>query len=406
MGKFWWTMTGLLALTSVLLRYNLLFLLSLFLALIGGVSLWWARTCLVGVSYRRSFESTRLFYGEEIDFGVEIVNAKPLPLAWLRAEDEAPEALDFGAAKLSYSHRPRRRLLVNLLSLRWYERVTRHYRLRAVRRGAWQFGPVEIASGDIFGFDIRRASLPDTEFLLVYPKIVPLTALGLPALRPFGDLRTPQRLLEDPLRLTGAREYAPGDSFRHIHWKATARRPSLQTKVFDPSATRPLAIFLNINTFELAYEGIDPDLQEYAVSAAASIAHWATDNHHAVGLYVNSMVQPGGRRIAIRPGSRSEQLTHILEALAMAISYGPWSIQTILQLEAPRLSYGASIVVVTATMNDRLRSILFDLKSRQYGVTLITLGQAGEGFFLPGVQHYHIGGRKEWHDLTSLALVA
>ena len=37
-----------------------------------------------------------------------------------------------------------RRLLVNLLSLRWYERVTRHYRLRAVQRGAWRVGPVEL----------------------------------------------------------------------------------------------------------------------------------------------------------------------------------------------------------------------------------------------------------------------
>lgn len=264
---------------------------------------------------------------------------------------------------------------------------------------------MEIASGDIFGFDIRRQSLPDTEFLLVYPKVVPLTVLGLPALRPFGDLRTPQRLLEDPLRLSAAREYAPGDSFRHIHWKATARRQALQTKVFDPSAARPLAIFLNINTFDFAYEGIDPDLQEYAISAAASIAHWGWENHHAVGLYANSMAQPGGRRIAIRPGSTPEQLPQILEALAMSISYGPWSIQTILQVETPRLSYGTTIVVVTATMNDRLRSILFDLKGREYGVTLVTLGRAGEGLALPGVRHYHIGEEKEWHDLTSLALV-
>lgn len=152
MNKFWWTMVVLLALTSVLLRYNLLFLLSLFLALIGGVSLWWARNCLAGVSYGRRFGSTRLFFGEETHFGVEIVNAKPLPLAWLRVEDELPAGLNFGAAKLAYSHRPGRRLLVNLLSLRWYERVTRHYRVRGVRRGAWQFGPV---GGDRFGRHLR-----------------------------------------------------------------------------------------------------------------------------------------------------------------------------------------------------------------------------------------------------------
>jgi uncharacterized protein (DUF58 family) len=404
MGKFWWAMIGLLALISILLRDNLIFLLSLFLALIGGVSLWWTSICLAGVTYRRRFDNTRLFYGEETGLHIEIVNAKLLPLAWLRAEDELPAALDYGALKVAYDHKPSRRRLVNLLSLRWYERVTRHYQVRAVRRGAWQFGPVEIASGDIFGFGIRRALLPDIEHLLVYPKIVPLSVLGLPAVRPFGDLSTPRRLLEDPLRLTGAREYAPGDSFRHIHWKATAHRRVLQTKVFDPSAARPLAIFLNVNTFALAYEGIDEDLQEYAISAAASIAHWAADHHLPVGLYVNSMAQPGGRRIAIRPNSRPEQLAHLLQELAMTISYGPWSIHHILQLEAPRLAYGTTIVVVSAVVDERLRGILLDLKHREYGITLVSLGQEPAKPALPGIRHYFIGGEKEWHGLTSLAL--
>ena len=64
----------------------------------------------------------------------------------------------------------------------------------------------------------------EPETILVYPKVVSLTALGIPALRPFGDLTTSRRLVEDPMRLMGARPYASGDSYRHIHWKATAHR--------------------------------------------------------------------------------------------------------------------------------------------------------------------------------------
>ncbi|MCD6290503.1 MAG: DUF58 domain-containing protein [Anaerolineae bacterium] len=403
-GNAWWTLIGLIALLSIILHHNLLFLMSLLLALVGGMSLLWKRACLVGVSYRRRFSNTRLFYGEETDLYIEIVNAKPLPLAWLRAEDEFPGAVELLTGKLHYSHRPNRRLLTNLLSLRWYERVTRHYRLRGSHRGAWEFGPVEITSGDIFGFSVQRETLPERQTLLVYPKIVPLTALGLPARHPFGDFKTPRRVMEDPLRLMGAREYVPGDSFRHIHWKATARRQQLQTKVFEPSATRPLAIFMNINTYDRVYEGLDQELQEYAITTAASIARWGWDEGLQIGLYVNSVTQPGGQRIRIRPGSHPDQLIWILEALSRVVMYGRWPIEAILQAEAMNLRYGTTIVVVTPVVNQYLRHTLADLRQREHGVTLITLGQAELDPPLPGIRHYHIGGHEEWHELASLAL--
>lgn len=404
MSARWWVAFGLVALASVLLRENLLFLLSLFLLLIGVVSSLWARVCLVGVTYRRQFGAQRLYFGEETDLTIEIVNAKALPLAWLRAEDEFPSSLALNAGKLAVSYRPGRSFLVNLLSLRWYERVTRRYRVRGTRRGAWRFGPVRISSGDIFGFALQREDIDDTATLLVYPKIIPVTNLGLPASRPFGDLRTPRRTIEDPLRFMGAREYVSGDSYRHIHWKATARRQALQTKVFEPSAAMPVAVFLNINTYESLIEGRDFELQEYAISAAASLACWAAENGHPVGLYVNSLMPPGAQRIRIRPSSRPDQLLLVLDALAKVVEHGPWSIESVLQAEGPQLLSGASIVVISATANTRLQHTMLDLRARGYGMTFVTLGDHIDRLDLPSVQHYHIGGREAWRELASLPL--
>ena len=155
------------------------------------------------------------FHGDEVALDIEIVNAKPLPLAWLHAEDELPKALHIEPARLSHSHRPGRQRLINLISLRWYERVTRHYRVRAVQRGAWTFGPTRLLSGDMFGFDVREETLETVDTLLVYPRIVPLTALGLPSDRPFGEFRAMRQLAEDPFRLNGARDYVSGDSMRY-----------------------------------------------------------------------------------------------------------------------------------------------------------------------------------------------
>jgi uncharacterized protein (DUF58 family) len=404
MGSGWWLIVGLLALAGVVLHHNLLFLMSLLSALVGGTSELWRRYCLAGVSYHRRLGTSRLFHGEETDLLIEIVNAKPLPLAWLRIRDEFPSQVELLSGRLAVGHRVDRRLLVSVLSLRWYEQVTRRYRLRGVRRGVWRFGPLEVASGDIFGLGSKREKHEQTETLLVYPRIIPITALGLPAHQPFGDERTQRRLLIDPLRLMSAREYQPGDSYRYIHWKTTARRQSLQTKVFEPSASRLLAVFLNINTFEFLYEGVDLELAEFAITTAASIARHAWGEGYQVGLYVNSVTSPGGERIRIRPGGHPEQLSTILEALARVVEYGRWPIEAVLAVEAGTLPYGTTVVTVTARINDRLRKILLELRRREHAVSLVALGQARLDQPLPGVRYWHVGGHEKWHELESLEL--
>jgi uncharacterized protein (DUF58 family) len=402
MGRIWWVIVVLVAVIGAILANRLLLLMSLLLALTGGASYLWARYCLARVSYRRWFSSTHIFYGEETDLFLETVNAKPLPLAWLRTSDGFPADVRLLTGALSRTLNPHRRLLVNTLSLRWYERVTRRYRLQGVKRGAWEFGPAQIASGDIFGLAVKREALDRTDTLVVYPKIVPISALGLPTLRPFGDFRTPHRLIDDPLRLMGARDYVRGDSFRRIHWKATARRRILQTKVLDPSASRPLAIFLNVRTSKQIL--IDRDVLELAITAAASIAHWGWEEGYPIGLFVNSILQPSRERIRISPVTHPDRLNWVLEALARVDIMGPWSIATILQQEADALPYGTTVVVISALLDDRLKRTLMDLRRREHGVTLVALGDAQMDQPLPGVQSFHIGGGEVWHELEALEL--
>ena len=404
MRSVWWWLIGLLALLSLVMRYNLLFLMSLLLALVGGASALWARYCLSEVTYVRSFGSTHLFYGDETTLDIEITNAKPLPLPWLRAEDEFPDKLEIVNTRMTNSYRPRRRVLTNLLSLRWYERVTRHYRLKATQRGAWQFGPLEIAAEDIFGFTMKNKVIEESQTVLVYPRVVPLTVLGLPARHPFGDYKTPRRVMEDPLRLMGARAYAPGDSQRYIHWKASARQGTLQTKMFEPSASRPVAIFLNVNTFDHIWEGVDHALQELAITTAASLANYSWDNGYSIGLYVNSIAHPGGERIRIRPGRHSDQLIWVFEALAKVVEYGRWPLEAVVQTEATSLAYGTTVIVVTPRVNDALLQAMTDLRRREHGVVLVTVAAERLAEPPPGIMYYHVAGDEVWSEVEALQL--
>ncbi len=404
MKGVWWWLIGLLTLLSVVMRHNLLFMMSLLLALVGGASWLWAHYCLAEVSYQRRFGATRLFFGDETTLDIEITNAKPLPLPWLRAQDDCPEGIEISSALLARSGRPQRRTLTNLLSLRWYERVTRHYHLRAVQRGSFQFGPAEVSAEDIFGFAARSMTVTETQTVLVYPKIVTLTTLSIPAQHPFGDFKTRLRVMDDPLRLMGARSYVAGDNMRDIHWKATARRTSLQTKVFDASASLPLAIFLNVNTFEHVWQGIDHTLQELAITTAASIARYGWDNGHPIGIYANSVTHPGGERIRISPSAHTAQLIAILEALARVVEYGRFPLDAVMHVESAGLPFGATAVIVTALVSDGLKAAMHDLRQRGHAIVLVTVGDAQPPDPLPNIVHYHAGGREVWHDLESLQL--
>src|SRR5581483_7993442 len=218
--------------------------------------------------------------------------------------------------------------------------------VQCTTRGVHTFGPTKLRSGDVFGFISQETEQEDYQFVLVYPLLVPLTRFGLPARHPFGDRRAPRRLLEDPSRVIGIRDYQYGDDLRRVHWKATARTLQLQSKVYEATTTYTLAIFLNLEFRPDTHYGVHPEWQELSITAAASVADWAIENSYAVGLYANTMMflpdeqisvadvregklniheavaeQLRRRRIRLPISSNIEQRQRIMEALARVQGY-------------------------------------------------------------------------------------
>ena len=261
------------------------------------------------MTYERHFSQGRAFFGEEIELTVAVSNRKLLPLAWLEVEDDLPLDLPLVSGQLAVSHKVRRGTLLNLFALRPYERVRRRYRLRCAARGYHAFGPAVVRSGDLFGFARREATLPAEDYLLVYPRVLPLVRLGLPAADPFGDRGLRRWLFEDPLRTVGVREYVPGDSPRRIHWAATARLGELQVKVYEPTTTYRLVVVLNLNTFGEFWWwlGFDRQALELAVTVAASVAAWAVEHGYQVGLLANGNAGLADFKVKVPPSREPRQ---------------------------------------------------------------------------------------------------
>lgn len=372
-------------------RYPPLIALGITLLLVVGVSSVWKNLALFGVAYERSFDRTRVFPGEPIQMTLTITNNKVLPLTWLQFRDELPVAIesDSPIARVasdvtgSYS-------LQSTFSLSGREKTKRVTTLRFPSRGFYKLGPVTYESGDIFTLFTIEREHQYIDTLIVYPQIWPLEELGLPAKEPFGDVKVRRSLFTDPIRTQGIRDYRPQDRFRDVHWKATARRNALQTKIYDPSTGMTVAIFLNVATFPRHWMGFDPELLERAISVAGSIASYGVQQGWGIGLYANGSVPNSDQPIRVPPGRAPDQLAHVLEALAAATEFATGSIERMMLRESPSLPWASTIALVTAVVTDEIMVGLLRLKEAGRRVVLVSLADEPPPKGLGNVLTYHI----------------
>jgi uncharacterized protein (DUF58 family) len=348
----------------------------------AGVAALWSRWALRRVRYERRLSQSRAFIDDEVELVVKVTNRKPLPLASLQLLDQLPTGLAIDSAVL-FSGTRQTQLLQRRTSLRWYESVVWRYTLRPKARGAYTIGPVQLRSCDPFGLYSVDEDRELFTKLLVYPRLLPLAELGLPARNPLGDTRAPS-LLRDPLRTIGVRGYAPSDPLKDVHWAATARTGSLQTRVYEPTTSRTLALFLDLDSFEYYYEGIDPELVERAISAAATLAREGLEAGYAVGLYANGAPAEDEQLARLPPGRSPAQLGLIMETLARLTSYSVTTMARLLRFVAPELQPGTTVLLVGAVNSEAVRAALLQLRALGHRVTWLYMG-GGETPAVPGV---------------------
>lgn len=422
-NKSWWTFLGILLVLSLAVRANsgpatVLFLFTVLLAIASGASMLWYRFCLHNVTYQRQLDQERIFCGEATDLIIRVTNAKPLPLAWLLIRDGFPKDVLLLTGALQATERSGNgaqasevsdsvQSLTDVLSLRWYERVQRTYRVSSQKRGVYTFGPAHLTSGDIFGFGQKSTSIETVDRLIVYPKVVPIKELGLPLdlmrfERPAGELKAQRKIIQDPLRMASVREYVPGDSIRHIHWKNTARLNLLQTKVFDPAASPVLALLIDLQTVHNPY-GFVPEYLELIISAAASIAVDALDQRKAVGLYANGGPSGASHWTSVPPGRSPGQGARILESLAPLSGFRQLPLYQLLRRVMPFLPYGSTALVITARPVEETLAALLSLQDAGHPTVLLTVGDQEPT--VPAVfETFYLGGRDAWRRLETLEL--
>ena len=247
-------------------------------------------------------------------------------------------------------------------------RAERSWLVRAplTRRGHFRVEPLQIRTGDPFGFFEASASVGQGVAVVVYPRIERLPLWKLPAASIEGSHAAPERTLQTSPLATTVRPYAPGDAFNRIHWKSTARHGEIQVKEFELEQTADAWIFLDLERSVQGGRGEESTV-ELAVRAAASIAAKALLENRAVGLTVN------GHRQAIVPVDRgARQHLKIMQLLAAVEGDGTTPLVECLVSSAGRLRRGMTAIVITASSDPAWVRPIAALRSRGIGSVVVT----------------------------------
>ncbi len=152
------------------------------------------------------------------------------------------------------------------------------------RRGNLSLSHIELACPDVTGLLFRVKYFSAPQHVLVTPRCHALPALSVPACaNPLGVARPLAGNQVGQQEFHSLRDYRFGDSLRHIHWRASAKRGEPIVKQYSDGSLSPFVLVLDFVAEPIAFEAL--------LETASSLAFAAVRD----GLGVPALAAVGAR---------------------------------------------------------------------------------------------------------------
>lgn len=158
------------------------------------------------------------------------------------------------------------------------------YVVTGARRGVHSVGPLTVRSSDPFGLARRTVVFSERTPVTVAPAVVDLAPLLEYAGATGGMLHSTTDQLGQGADNLVARPYAPGDSMRRIHWRATAHRDELMVRQEEQESTPEATVVLDRAGLRwspdaLQTPGADPGFEAGITACVSAVARLVRDGY-------------------------------------------------------------------------------------------------------------------------------
>jgi uncharacterized protein (DUF58 family) len=308
--------------------------------------------------------------GDRMRVTYTLRNTSRLPKPWLEVNNPTSLPAGLPGRALSLGSRTERSWLV---------------RTPLIRRGHFRVEPLQIRTGDPFGFFESAASVGNGVTVVVYPRVEALPQWRLPAANLDGSHAMRERTLQTTPLVSTVRPWAPGDAFNRIHWKSTARHGDIQVKEFDLEQTADAWIVLDLERSIQTGTG-DESTVEAAIRVAASVADKAIQENRAVGITL------AAHRLAqLQPDRGGRQHLKIMQLLAAVDGDGTSPLSETLIAAVPRIRRGMTAVVITPSLERTWVKPLSTLRSRGVACVVISFDVGAYARFESDLEARRVG---------------
>jgi uncharacterized protein (DUF58 family) len=159
------------------------------------------------------------------------------------------------------------------------------YLVRPVDRGEYYFGHLNIFVSSVLKIIKRKYKFQNQQMAMVYPSIIQmqkydflaisnsLTEFGLKKIRRIGNTSEFEQI----------KDYIPGDDFRTVNWKATAKRGQLMVNQYQDEKSQPIYSIIDTGRImKMPFNGLK--LLDYAINSTLAFSNVALKKHDKVGM--------------------------------------------------------------------------------------------------------------------------
>ncbi len=245
--------------------------------------------------------------------------------------------------------------------------IRTQYRFRPLKRGVFRWSGIEAVGTDALGL-VVMSKVYETESveLTVLPRPIPIN-VDLPVARGWGISEAESGQSRGAgLEPRGVREYATGDSLRHVHWASTARRGQLLVKEFEAGSHTAASIVIQQTTGSELGKGAETTLEQMcgnAIFLAEQLMHQG------------AMVQFPTLEGKPTRSSGAERLNEIYAMIARVQADRGVAVSADIQANIALLPPGSILIVMLSVADAGMIGLLRQLKATGVQVVALIYGE-------------------------------